>query len=206
MSFSLTRILFFNRFKAISHTALIWLALACSKNSSRLKRLDCFRILFKEGRCRHNDFILFVCDKNGWRYPLSLYMLHDAAPWISCSIRFVHDPTVKMFISTTSFVVLILLLVASDRGFGFGTSMGHWRFLSWLWLLVLLFWNPRNKKPYLFSVHYVTRMSPLRGTNWLRLPLRYDPKSVSDVENDEFFLLIIVRPGYSVDFHAVTLS
>ena len=87
-----------------------------------------------------------------------------------------------MFLSTTSFVVFILLLVASDRSFGFRDVNGSLK----IFIVALVTWTPflkptKKKKPYLLSVHYVTRTSPLRGMNWLRLPLRYDLKSVSDV-------------------------
>ena len=45
-------------------------------------------------------------------------MSHDAAAWISCPVPFVNHPTVVAFCSSTSFVLLILLFVASNGSFG----------------------------------------------------------------------------------------
>ena len=48
----------------------------------------------------------------------SYMMSHDAAAWISFPVPFVNHPTVEAFCSSTSFVLLILLFVASNGSFG----------------------------------------------------------------------------------------
>ena len=53
-----TGILFRNRLRTISLTALIWSALACSNISCLLFRLASFRVASKKGRCLRNQIIL----------------------------------------------------------------------------------------------------------------------------------------------------